>query len=153
MESNYTDELIEKFKTEYGLKKTDFWDLGRGGKNTWIIKHNALERVAAQDKITWTLEVLNFSPDIVVKCIATSGDRVIESLGEATPKSVVSQYPYAMAEKRAVDRCILKLVNAHAYIYSEAEDDSFKEPTGHKVSTNAHNKIDNIKGEIDHDKR
>ena len=149
MESNYTNTLIKKFKEEYKLESTDFWNLGRGGKNTWIVKHNALEKVAAQDKITWTLEVLNFSPDIVVKCIATSGDRVVESLGESTPKNTMNQFPYAMAEKRAVDRCILKLLNAHAYIYSEAEADDFKEPISNKVKAVANNKIDNIKGDID----
>ena len=149
MESNYTNTLIKKFKEEYKLESTDFWNLGRGGKNTWIVKHNALEKVAAQDKITWTLEVLNFSPDIVVKCVATSGDRVIESLGEASSKNTIINHPYAMAEKRAVDRCILKLLNAHAYIYSEAESDDFKEPVGNKVKLAANNKIDDIKGDIE----
>ena len=43
--SNYTEELISKFKTEYGLGKDDFWNLARGGKDTWIIKHNALEKI------------------------------------------------------------------------------------------------------------
>lgn len=149
MESNYTNTLIKKFKEEYKLESTDFWNLGRGGKNTWIVKHNALEKVAAQDKITWTLEVLNFSPDIVVKCVATSGDRVIESLGEASSKNTIINHPYAMAEKRAVDRCILKLLNAHAYIYSEAESDDFKEPVSNKVKLAANNKIDDIKGDIE----
>ena len=95
--SNYTKELIEKFKTKYGLKETDFWDLGRGGKSTWIINHNALERVAMQDKITWTLSVLNFSPDVVVKCVATKDGTTVESLGESSPKNTMNQYPYAMA--------------------------------------------------------
>ena len=147
MESNYTESLIKKFKEDYKLVGTDFW-LHKQSKN-WIIKHNALEKVATQEKITWKLEVLSFSPDIVVKCIATSGERVIESLGEASPKNTIINHPYAMAEKRAVDRCILKLLNAHAYIYSEAEADDFKEPVGNKVKLAANNQIDNIKGDID----
>ena len=147
MESNYTQSLIKKFKEDYKLDASDFW-LHKQSKN-WIIKHNALEKVAAQEKITWTLEVLNFNPDIVVKCTATSGDRVIESLGEASPKNTIINHPYAMAEKRAVDRCILKLLNAHAYIYSEAESDDFREPVGNKVKLAANNKIDNIKGDIE----
>ena len=84
-----------------------------------------------------------------MKCIATSGDRVIESLGEASPKNTIINHPYAMAEKRAVDRCILKLLNAHAYIYSDAESDDFREPVGNKVKLAANNKIDNIKGDIE----
>ena len=144
MESNYSDSLVNEFKTTYKLEAPDFWQLKRGGKSQWIIKHNALEKVAAQDNITWTLEVLNYSPDVVVKCIAQSGDRVIESLGESTGKNTVSQFPYAMAEKRAVDRCILKLLNAHAYIYSDSESVDFKEPTGNKVKSDAHNKLNKV---------
>ena len=151
MESNYTENLVNEFKNTYKLEATDFWQLKRGSKSQWIIKHNALEKVAAQDKITWTLEVLNFNPDVVVKCIATSGDRVIESLGESSAKNTMNQFPYAMAEKRAVDRCILKLLNAHAYIYSEAESDDFREPVGNKVKLAANNKIDNIKGDIENE--
>ena len=146
--SNYTEELIEKFKTKYGLKKTDFWDLGRGGKSTWIINHNALERVAMQDKITWTLSVLNFSPDVVVKCVATKDGATVESLGESSPKNTMNQYPYAMAEKRAVDRCILKLLNAHAYLYSESEADAFKEPVGNSIKSDAHDKLNKIGDKI-----
>ena len=47
----------------------------------------------------------------------------------------MNSYPYAMAEKRAVDRCILKLLNAHAYLYSESEADDFKQPTTTKMET------------------
>ena len=124
---NYTQKLIEQFKSKYGLSKNDFWNLARGGKDTWIIKHNALERAAAHEKISWSIEVLNFNPDIVVKCTAKHGDRQVESLGEASPKNTKQAYPYAMAEKRAVDRCILKLLNAHAYLYSDIEADEFKQ--------------------------
>ena len=133
--SNYTQELIKKFKEEYKLDASDFWDLARGGKSTWIIKHNALEKVAAQENINWRLEVLNFSPDVVVKCIAQCNDRVVESLCESSNKNTMNSYPYAMAEKRAVDRCILKLLNAHAYLYSESEADDFKQPTTAKMET------------------
>ena len=34
-----------------------------------------------------------------------------------------------MAEKRGVDRCILKLINAYEYgVYSDSEADNFKKP-------------------------
>ena len=146
MESNYTESLIKKFKEDYKLDASDFW-LHKQSKN-WIIKHNALEKVATQEKISWKLEVLNFSPDIVVKCIATHGDRVVESLGEASPKNTIINHPYAMAEKRAIDRCILKLLNAHAYIYSETESDDFKEPTSNKIKPVAHNKLNNVEEKL-----
>ena len=92
--------------------------------------------------------MLNYSPDVVVKCIAKSGDRVIESLGESSAKNTMNQFPYAMAEKRAVDRCILKLLNAHAYIYSDSESVDFKEPTGNKVKPVAHNKLNNVEAKL-----
>ena len=36
-------------------------------------------------------------------------------------------YIASMAEKRGIDRCVLKLINAYQYgIYSEVEADDFK---------------------------
>lgn len=43
---------------------------------------------------------------------------------QITPKQ--GAYPYAMAEKRAKDRVILKLLNLHGQAYSEEEADDFK---------------------------
>ena len=43
--------------------------------------------------------------------------------GEASPKNCRVAYPYAMAEKRAVDRAVLKLVGLHGFVYSEDEMD------------------------------
>lgn len=125
----YTKHLIEQFKNKYGLDGSDFWPLKLGGKEQWIINHNALERVALQEKISWSIEVLNFAPDVVVKATATHpGTKVtIESLGEAGPKTTKQSYLYAMAEKRAVDRCVLKLLNAHAYLYTDQDADEFKQ--------------------------
>lgn len=44
---------------------------------------------------------------------------------QVTPKQAA--YPYAMAEKRAKDRVILKLIGLHGLAYSEDEADDFKE--------------------------
>jgi hypothetical protein len=125
----YTKQLIEQFKTKYGLAGSDFWPLKLGGKEQWIINHNALERVAVQENISWSIEVLNFAPDVVVKATATHPNTkvTIESLGEAGPKTTKNAYLYAMAEKRAVDRCVLKLLNAHAYLYTDQDADEFKQ--------------------------
>ena len=43
---------------------------------------------------------------------------------EASPKNNKNNYPYAMAEKRAIDRAILKLIGLHGFVYSEDEVDS-----------------------------
>lgn len=125
---NYSDELIENFKHKYKLEAGDFWELTQK-KGTWVINHKACEKIAYIEGYTWVLEVLNFSPDIVIKCTMQTADKTIsmQSLGEATPKNTFNQYPYAMAEKRAVDRCILKLANAYGYIYSEDESKEFEQ--------------------------
>lgn len=125
----YAEKLIKKFKTKYGLAGSDFWPLKLGGREQWIINHNALERVALQEEISWSIEVLNFAPDVVVKATASHPrtGATIESLGEAGPKTTKNAYLYAMAEKRAVDRCILKLLNAHAYLYTDQDADEFKQ--------------------------
>ena len=48
------------------------------------------------------------------------------SFGEASPYNNKNGYPYAMAEKRAKDRVILKLIGMHGDTYSEDEADDFK---------------------------
>jgi len=124
---NYTEELIKNFREKYNLTGEDFWELQQR-KGTWIVSHRAVEKIALTEGYNWKLEVLNFSPDVVVKCILTTADgkTTIESLGEATPNNNKNQYPYAMAEKRAVDRCVLKLANAHGYLYTDDDAEDFK---------------------------
>ena len=126
--STYTDQLINDFKNKYQLSGEDFWQLKVGGRQQWIIKHNAMERVALAEKMQWQLEVLSFAPDVVVKATVYhpgTGNQM-ESLGEASAKTTKQSFLYAMAEKRAVDRCVLKLLNAHAYLYTDADADEFK---------------------------
>ncbi len=64
-----------------------------------VIYHKALERIAAQ-------ALLNVNYRVSGKQAA---------------------YVYAMAEKRAKDRVILKLIELHGLVYSEEEADEFKE--------------------------
>ena len=54
-------------------------------------------------------------------CEGHLNDRSEWSYGEASDKNCQNKYPLAMAEKRAKDRVILKLVGLHGYIYSEDE--------------------------------
>lgn len=123
------DPRIEAVRVEYGLSKDDFWELPQK-KGTWIAKHSALEMAAMKAKI-------RFSPPIVLeadgatKCAAlcVTGERggwSEWSVGEASPANNKNSYPFAMAEKRAKDRVILKLIGLHGLIYSEEEADDFK---------------------------
>jgi len=57
----------------------------------------------------------------VIKCTGKLGERVEVSYGEASPKNTNSAYFVAMAEKRAKDRVILKLVDMGGLVYSESD--------------------------------
>ncbi len=125
------DPRIEAIRVEYGLAREDFWELPQK-KGTWIAKHSALEMAAMKAKI-------RFSPPIVLEadgntkcaalCVTGERDGWSEwSIGEASPSNNKNGYPFAMAEKRAKDRVILKLIGLHGLIYSEDEADDFKQP-------------------------
>ena len=118
------DPRIETVRQKYELSKDDFWQLPQN-KSTWLVKHAALEAVAAKAGIDWmppTFVEANTSEGIAV-VVATGRleNREEWSIGEASPKNNKNAYPWAMAEKRAKDRVILKLVGLHGLVYSEDE--------------------------------
>lgn len=98
---------------------------------TPVILHKALERVAAHKGITFDTPVVVESEisqkNVALYCVGHLGDKSEWSFGEAAPYNNTNPYPYAMAEKRAKDRVILKLVGLHGYVYSEDESDEFQE--------------------------
>ena len=57
----------------------------------------------------------------VVKAIATHMGDKYESFGEVSPLNNNFPYPVSIAEKRAVDRAILKALGIHGKYYSDAE--------------------------------
>ena len=111
--------------------ETSLWDC----HGTWVVKHKALEKVANLLSISFDDPVV-IETDIKNKCIAimVKGYRdknsatSVESwsIGEASPYNNKNNYPYAMAEKRAKDRVILKLVGIAGDVYSSEESDDFK---------------------------
>lgn len=120
-------EIIERLKAVGETSATALWDC----HGNWIIKHKALEKIAANAGITYS-ECTVYAPQpgqeyFAVSLIGHLGDRSEWSIGEASPKNSKNNYYFAMAEKRAKDRVILKLLGLHAYIYSEEEADEFKE--------------------------
>ena len=83
----------------------------------------------------------------VVKCYAHNDKMKVITYGEASPKNCKVAYPYAMAEKRAVDRAILKLVGLHGFVYSEDEiDDTEDQKIGSADDEAIHTFLTNIKG-------
>jgi hypothetical protein len=96
----------------------------------WVAYHAALEEIARNAKI-------RFDPPMVLEadgankiaaiCVTGHMDNKAEwSIGEAAPGNNKNAYPFAMAEKRAKDRVILKLIGLHGDVYSEEEADDFK---------------------------
>jgi hypothetical protein len=126
---------IADFMEKYGVTADEIW-LVAGGKN-YAIKHKALERIAADNGIKFdrpSVIEANAADKIAVVCVfGTMGDRTEWSFGEAAPYNYrttekMAAYPYAMAEKRAKDRVVLKLLNTDGTLYSEDEADDFKQP-------------------------
>ena len=125
-------ELLEKVGE---TPQSALWDC----HGTSVIKHKALEKVATLLQVVFnepTIIESNARDKIAVVCV--KGQRTIVdkdnkehkieawSFGEATPYNNKNSYPFAMAEKRAIDRVLLKLIGIHGYMYSEIEADDFK---------------------------
>eukprot|EP01050_Picozoa_sp_SAG11_P002847 SAG11_NODE_148_length_14747_cov_217.933517_24_plen_134_part_00 len=127
-------EKIVKLLTEIGeTKASALWDC----HGTPVILHKALEKIAEHLNITFddfVFQQLNSEKKIcVVSVRGHLGTKSYQTTGEATPFNNKNSYPVAMAEKRAVDRCILKLIGVSGDVYSEEEADDFKKsrPTNH----------------------
>ena len=123
---NYPENVTKALK-ENGLNKDSLWDC----HGTWVLKHSACETIAANRGITFD-EPLIIESDAdksiaIVMVKGYLGDKFEWTFGEATPKNSKNSYPYAMAEKRAKDRIILKLIGLHGDVYSEDEADVFKD--------------------------
>ena len=105
--------------------KTACWEVRN---NVWAVNHKTLEKISAHLGITFDSPVpLEVGPDFVALCVTGRlGDSSEWSIGEASKATSHNKYYCAMAEKRAKDRVILKLIGLHGDAYSEEEADDFK---------------------------
>lgn len=127
-------EKVKAFMDQWGVDQDEVWLLPGG--RSYAVKHAALERIAVAVGILWD------DPDVVaydlesktvvvrvkgriLKKITDSVGGAVEawSFGEAAPYNNKNAYPWAMAEKRAKDRVILKLLAVHGLFYGEDELD------------------------------
>jgi hypothetical protein len=119
-------EILKKYEED---PREAMWDC----HGTWVVYHKAVERIAAKASITFDMpEVIEARSAEKIVAIAVRGfmgDRSEWSFGEAAPNNNKNAYPYAMAEKRAKDRVVLKLVGLTGLAYSEEESDDFR-PAG-----------------------
>ncbi len=120
------------FMAAHKIDHDEVWEVRAGG--AWAIKHSALERVAAEKNITFepphVVESSGLEKVVAILVTAKMGTRYEWSFGEASPANNKNAYCYAMAEKRGKDRCVLKLLNAHGTVYSDAEADEFSQNEG-----------------------
>ena len=110
------DTYLKRLKTNGGM-----WEFKPG---KWIIKHLEVEGLAQHYNIDTNIELVhcNLDKDVaVVKATAVNKTKVFHSLGEVSPKNNQFDYPVAVAEKRAVDRAILKALGIHGNVYSDQE--------------------------------
>lgn len=121
---------LREILTKYGIDpqdKSKLWDC----HGTLVLYHRAYEVIAARERITFDQPVIieAHSADKIVALLVTGhmGDRAEWSIGEAAPGNCKNAYVYAIAEKRAKDRVVAKLVGLAEYVYSEDEADEFKD--------------------------
>ena len=125
---------------------SNFWQLGSGNRSIWIATHKVLEKLAgALGIVIDKPKIIESNPEkcycvvlVSGKMKKSDGEEVEQwSFGEACvgvnltrrkKKSggFVDAYPYAMAEKRGIDRVILKLLGIHGDVYSSEEAEEFK---------------------------
>jgi len=126
MKTNIPDSVKRVFK-EMGIKPddTNLWDC----HGTMVIRHKTLEKLAAFKGIKFDkpefIEVSIKNKEAAILVTGHFGDKSEWSIGEAAPYNCKNNYVFAMAEKRAKDRVILKLVGLHGDVYSEDEADDF----------------------------
>lgn len=125
--------------TKYGERPEDaLWDC----HGTWVAYHKAIERIAARAGVVFDMpqiiEANSEKKTVAIAVRGNMGERSEWSFGEAAPSNNKNSYPYAMAEKRAKDRVVLKLVGLQGLVYSEEESDDFKsEPEPQKPVSSA----------------
>jgi len=124
---------LKRLKTNGGM-----WEFKPG---KWIIKHLEVEGLAQHYNIETNIDLVHCDLDkdvAVVKAVALHKTKKFITLGEASPKNNQFEYPVAIAEKRAVDRAILKALGIHGNVYSSEEMPNEKpnnnENTGIKLS-------------------
>jgi hypothetical protein len=120
------DPKIAEVLKEHGHGPEACWDC----HGTWVVYHRVLEQIAASANIRYDdPQIIEANGGASIAALSVRGwlgERSEWSIGEASPKNNKNAYPWAMAEKRAKDRVVLKLIGLHGLAYSEEEADDFK---------------------------
>ena len=121
-------DLGKKYKLD---GKVDVWKC----HDNWILTHDAITKIALIENIKLSKLEPIYQSETSCRFLVTmvkedkEGNVInsVTSIGEADNRNSKNNYYAAMAEKRGIDRCVLKLIQAYQYgIYSEVEADDFK---------------------------
>ena len=121
-------DLGKKYKLD---GKVDVWKC----HDNWILTHDACTKIALIENIKLSRLEPIYQSETSCRFLVTmvkedkDGNVInsVTSIGEADNRNSKNNYYGSMAEKRGIDRCVLKLINAYEYgVYSEVEADDFK---------------------------
>lgn len=143
-------DVFDKHKVE--IDRDSIWEV----QGTPVVKHKDVERLGAAIGIKWTKpEILRAERDEAVILVMGEANGKNEwSIGEALIskeneiggnykiKGKMAAYPYAMAEKRAKDRVILKLADLHGDAYSSEEADDFNQDSDDRGNNRSNDRRD-----------
>ena len=119
-------DLFSKYSFLSKSEGVDFWKC----HNSYILTHDAITKIANYEKIELLSIESLVNTETFVRFLVTMQDKLgkkVITVGEATTQNSKNNYYGAMAEKRGIDRAVLKLINAYEYgVYSEVEADDFK---------------------------
>ena len=127
------DMLVKLYKN-YNLTPEDIFKSPLGFTT---ITRSGIDKIQAVAKIEITYSLEKVSDDnkyVVIKATGIINSKIdpdgdilkeskrIETYGESSPQNTKNQYPIAMAEKRAMSRCVLKLTGFYELgVYGEDE--------------------------------
>ena len=101
-----------------------------------IVTRAGIEKIQQAENIRITYEIVEGNTQEGIVTLHARGyraeepDYVVETFGEVNPKNNRNAYPWAMAEKRALSRIVLKLSGLYSEgVFGEDESDSFKRST------------------------
>ena len=117
---------------KYNLdSKVDVWKC----HDNYILTHDAITKIAHMENIKLSRVESIYQSETSCRFLITmvKEDKdcnviaSITSVGEADNRNSKNNYYGSMAEKRGIDRCVLKLINAYEWgVFSEVEADDFK---------------------------
>ena len=125
-------EKLKLLYEKYGLEASMFFK----HQHYTIVTRAGIEKIQQAENIRITYEIVEGNTQEGIVTLHARGyraeepDYVVETFGEVNPKSNRNAYPWAMAEKRALSRIVLKLSGLYSEgVFGEDESDSFKRST------------------------